>query len=80
MRYQTQIVDNSTGTASIGVAMVQRPDGRWQEIGRTNAYKEYPRAVRARAAADNLCREHRKAVSMAARGVSFAVPMQITHI
>ena len=68
MQVNTETFDNQDGTATAGVASIRRFDGTWREIGRTNFYREYPRMVRARTAADNLCKAFHKQ-TCAAKGL-----------
>lgn len=58
LRYKTEVRDTHDGKASYGAAFVQMNNGAWSLIGHTKDYRTYPRAVRARAAADALCRQH----------------------
>lgn len=59
-RYRTQLADTKDGTATFADCYLQRADGSWQTIGRSNAYREYPRMVRARSAGEALCRAHQR--------------------
>jgi hypothetical protein len=62
MNYKTEVYDTFDGGASFGCAFVQdATNGRWLEIGRTCNFRTHPCAVRARKAADNLCKRHAKA-------------------
>jgi hypothetical protein len=59
MKYKTEVRDNRDGTASYGAAFVLASDGKtWLLIGHSRNYATYPRTVRARAAAESLCRQH----------------------
>jgi hypothetical protein len=75
--YRTVTLDNGTGTATHGVASVRQPDGTWCEIGRSNDYREYPRAVRAHTAAFNICKAHHKSTCEARNFRHWAVPFDV---
>ncbi|RWI46835.1 MAG: hypothetical protein EOQ93_29345 [Mesorhizobium sp.] len=57
MLYKTELVATRDGKGQIGMAMWL--DGNvWRVVGETRTYRTYPAAVRARTAADGLCRAH----------------------
>jgi hypothetical protein len=61
LKYKTEVRDNVDGTASYGAAFVLSNNGvSWLLIGHTKNYRTYPRMVRARSAAEHLCRTHQK--------------------
>jgi hypothetical protein len=60
-QFKTTLHDNAKGDATIGVALYRDTKGNWHEIGRTREYQTYPRMVRARVSADNLCKAYHKA-------------------
>jgi len=72
MNYKTELRDTHDGKATYGAAFVQFSNGSWSLIGHTKDYRTYPRAVRARTAAKNLCLKHARWPSLAAvqRGIS----------
>lgn len=56
--FKTEVRDTHNGKASYGAAFVRSDSGQWLLIGHTKNYAEYPRAVRARTAAENICRTY----------------------
>ena len=57
MQYKTELVATSDGNGHIGLAMWL--DGNvWRVVGETKTYRTYPAPVRARTAADSLCKAH----------------------
>jgi len=73
MQFRTEVFHTKDGEASFGFAYVRRDNGEWIRIGETRRYREYPRHVRARTAADNLAKAYRKKIAHE-RGL---MPMQI---
>ena len=59
-QFKTEVRDTNDGKASYGAAFVQANNGSWLLIGHTKNYATYPRAVRARTAAESICRAYAK--------------------
>jgi hypothetical protein len=58
VHFKTEVRDTSDGRSSYGAAFVQANNGAWLLIGHTRNYATYPRAVRARSAAEAICRAY----------------------
>jgi hypothetical protein len=73
MKYRTEIVATASGDGYVGIAA--RFDGKaWRAIGESKAYRTYPAAVRARTAAESLCRRHWMSLPFALRiGTGFEI-------
>ena len=56
--FKTEIRDTHDGKASFGAAFVRANSGAWLLIGHTKNYQTYPRSVRARSAAEAICRAY----------------------
>lgn len=57
MQYKTELVATRDGTGISGLSMWL--DGNvWRVVGETKTYRTYPASVRARTAAQALCRNH----------------------
>lgn len=59
MQYKTELRDTCEGNATYGAAFMLARDGvTWLLIGHTRNYRTYPRLVRARVAAETICRRY----------------------
>jgi len=56
--FKTEVRDTCNGKVSYGAAFVQANNGTWLLIGHSRNYATYPRAVRARSAAESICRAY----------------------
>ena len=62
MNYKTELRGTRNGKRTYGAAFVLACDGqKWLLIGHTHNFKTYPQLVRARAAAEGICRRYHKA-------------------
>lgn len=60
MMFRTSLFDTHDGAATFGVVEVQERNGSWRRLDQTRSYREYPRMVRARTAAESLARQWAK--------------------
>lgn len=58
IQFKTEVRDTHGGDASYGAAFVRMASGAWALIGHTRNCRTYPRAVRARSAAEAICRTY----------------------
>jgi hypothetical protein len=56
--FKTEVRDTHAGKSSYGAAFIQASNNSWLLIGHTRNYATYPRAVRARCAAEAICRKY----------------------
>jgi hypothetical protein len=61
LKYKTSLRGNRDGSATYGAAFVLSDNGiTWLLIGHTKNYRTYPQLVRARSAAEHMCRVHQR--------------------
>ena len=77
--YITRTFNTMDGTATYGIAYVRLENGSCTEIGRTNDYRDYPRAVRARTAADNIVKAHQKTQAAKRGAMACQIDVILTH-